>query len=117
MSPDTRSWKRSILESVLLVRAELPCLTQGWPTSSTAEADYANGCIWVQGPDNVERIGFIDLKEADNAQYRSAFDMSVPERKILDEGSTHTFTAHHWGYYTTSLKNSTSSSLGLMSKV
>ena len=25
--------------------------------------------------------------------------MTVPERKMLDEGSTHVFTAHQWGFY------------------
>ncbi len=71
----------------------------GLPTSSTADAGYANGCIWVQGPDDLERQGFIELSEAENAQYRNAFQMSVPERKMLEEGSTHVFTARQWGYY------------------
>jgi hypothetical protein len=71
----------------------------GLPTSSTADAGYANGCIWVQGPDDLERQGFIELSEAENAQYRNAFQMSVPERKMLEEGPTHVFTARQWGYY------------------
>lgn len=71
----------------------------GLPNSSTADAGYANGCIWVQGPDDLERQGFIELSEAENAQYRNAFQMSVPERKMLEEGLTHVFTARQWGYY------------------
>lgn len=71
----------------------------GLPSSSTANAGYANGCIWVQGPDDLERVGFIELSEADNTQYRNAFQMSVPERKMLEEGPTHVFTARQWGYY------------------
>ena len=71
----------------------------GLPNSSTADAGYANGCIWVQGPDDLERRGFIELSEAENAQYRHAFQMSVPERKMLEEGPTHAFTAKQWGYY------------------
>lgn len=71
----------------------------GLPTSSTANAGYANGCIWVQGPDDIERVGFIELSDAENAQYRNAFHMTVPERKLIEEGSTHVFTARQWGYY------------------
>ncbi len=71
----------------------------GLPNSSTAYAGYANGCIWVQGPDDMERIGFIELSDAENNQYRMAFRMSVPERKMLEEGATHVFTARQWGYY------------------
>lgn len=71
----------------------------GLPTSSTASAGYANGCIWVQGPDDIERQGFIELSEDENMQYRRAFNMGVPERKMLEEGSTHVFSARQWGYY------------------
>lgn len=71
----------------------------GLPTSSTANAGYANGRIWVQGPDDMERIGFIELTEADNVAYRAAFQMTVPERKMVEEGQTHTFTARQWAYY------------------
>lgn len=71
----------------------------GLPDSSTAHAGYANGCLWVQGPDDIERVGFIELSDQENDQYRRAFQMSVPERKILEEGTTHIFTATQWAYY------------------
>ena len=71
----------------------------GLPDSSTASAEYANGCLWVQGPDDLERDGFIELSEAENDQYRRAFQMTVPERKMFEEGETHVFTARQWGYY------------------
>lgn len=71
----------------------------GLPDSSTADAGYANGCLWVQGPDDLEREGFIELSPAENEQYRRAFQMTVPERKMIEEGDTHTFTARQWGYY------------------
>lgn len=71
----------------------------GMPDSSTADAGYANARIWVQGPDDMEREGFIELKEDENKQYRRAFHMTVPERKIHEEGTTHVFTARQWGYY------------------
>lgn len=71
----------------------------GLPSSSTAEAGYANGCLWVQGPDNIEREGFIDLNEEEDERYRAAFHMGVGERKNIEEGVTHTFTAYEWAYY------------------
>ncbi|KAL9598963.1 MAG: hypothetical protein Q9219_004146 [cf. Caloplaca sp. 3 TL-2023] len=71
----------------------------GLPDSSTAFAGYANGCLWVQGPDDMERHGFIELCQAENAQYYQAFMMTVPERKMIEEGQTHCFNARQWGYY------------------
>ncbi|MCJ1478129.1 hypothetical protein MMC13_006805 [Lambiella insularis] len=71
----------------------------GLPSSSTADAGYANGCLWVQGPDDIEREGFIELKEEENEYYRAAFRMGVGERKMIEEGPTHTFTAYEWAYY------------------
>ncbi|CAO1603507.1 hypothetical protein XANCAGTX0491_007094 [Xanthoria calcicola] len=70
----------------------------GLPDSSTAFAGYANGCLWVQGPDDMERQGFIELCEAENRQYYNAFKMKVPERKMIEEGQTHVFNARQWGY-------------------
>jgi hypothetical protein len=71
----------------------------GLPTSSTADAGYANGCIWVQGPDDVEREGFIEMNTADNERYIHHFGMTVPNRKMMEEGLTHTFYASQWAYY------------------
>lgn len=71
----------------------------GLPDSSTADAGYANGCIWVQGPDDMERTGFIELNEAENNLYKQVFHMGVPDRKMLEEGTTHVFTARQWAYY------------------
>ena len=71
----------------------------GLPDSSTADAGFANGCLWVQGPDDLERQGFIELSEQENAQYHRAFHVTVPERKMKEEGATHVFTARHWGFY------------------
>ena len=70
----------------------------GLPNSSTADAGYANGCIWVQGPDDMEREGYIELEPDVQHQYRLKFNMTVPERKMLEEGTTHVFTARQWGY-------------------
>jgi hypothetical protein len=71
----------------------------GLPNSSTADAGYANGCIWVQGPDDLEREGYIDMKKDWQDEYKAKFDVTVPERKKKEEGSTSVFTAHQWGYF------------------
>ncbi|OBT93854.1 hypothetical protein VE01_08525 [Pseudogymnoascus verrucosus] len=71
----------------------------GLPNSSTADAGYANGCLWVQGPDPLEREGYIDMPAAWQAEYRKQFDVSVPERKRAEEGATSVFDAKEWAYY------------------
>ena len=71
----------------------------GLPSSSTANAGYANGRLWVQGPDKLEREGFIELNDDEQAKYRSAFGIGVTDRKMIEEGQTHTFTAYEWAYY------------------
>ncbi|KOS16944.1 Imitation switch two complex protein 1 [Escovopsis weberi] len=70
----------------------------GLPDSSTASAGYANGCIWVQGPDDLEREGYIEVPDDLQDEYRAKFDMSIPERKRLEEGETSVYTARQWGY-------------------
>lgn len=71
----------------------------GLPNSSTADAGYANGCLWVQGPDPLEREGYIDMPSAWQAEYRKQFDVTVPERKRAEEGATSVFDAKEWAYY------------------
>jgi hypothetical protein len=70
----------------------------GLPTSSTASAEYANGCIWVQGPDDMEREGYIDGPEDIQNEYMAKFKMTVSERKAREENGTSVFTARQWGY-------------------
>lgn len=70
----------------------------GLPDSSTAHAGYANGCIWVQGPDDLEREGYIDLPAELQNEYQAKFNMTVPERKAQEEGGISVFTAKQWGY-------------------
>lgn len=70
----------------------------GLPDSSTAHAAYANGCIWVQGPDDLEREGYIDLPAELQNEYKAKFNMTVPERKTMEEGGSSVFTARQWGY-------------------
>lgn len=72
---------------------------EGMSTSSTAEAKYANGRLWVQGPDDMERAGFIDLTEEQRKQYHKHFHTTPAERKKNEEGSTHVTNAREWGYY------------------
>ncbi|CAK7215780.1 hypothetical protein SEUCBS140593_002643 [Sporothrix eucalyptigena] len=71
----------------------------GLPTSSTAEAEYANGCIWVQGPDEIEREGYIDMAPEYQNEYKAKFNLTVPDRKKLEEGPTSLFNASQWGYF------------------
>ncbi|RDW59504.1 hypothetical protein BP6252_12591 [Coleophoma cylindrospora] len=71
----------------------------GLPDSSTAEAEYANGRLWVQGPDEMERLGYIDLEGDWLNEYRMKFDMTPRQRKEMEEGSTNVFHARQWGFY------------------
>lgn len=72
---------------------------EGLPVSSTAHARFANGCIWVQGPDDMEREGYIDLLPEYQDEYKARFNMTVPQRKRMEEGRTSVFNARQWGYY------------------
>lgn len=72
----------------------------GLPTSSTAEAGYANGCLWVQGPDDMEREGYIEfIPRNEREDHKLKFRESIPERKKREEGGTSVFTAFQWGYF------------------
>lgn len=70
----------------------------GLPDSSTASAEYANGCIWIQGPDDLEREGYIDLEADLQNEYSAKFKVTVPERKAMEEGKTSVYNAWQWGY-------------------
>ncbi|KKY23566.1 putative ddt domain protein [Phaeomoniella chlamydospora] len=72
---------------------------EGNSDSSTADAEYANGRVWVQGPDDLEREGFIDVPKDLEQEYLRVFGMTPKERKQLEEGPTSIFTAHQWGFY------------------
>ncbi|KAI0841682.1 ATP-utilizing chromatin assembly and remodelling N-terminal-domain-containing protein [Hypoxylon sp. FL0890] len=71
----------------------------GLPNSSTADAGYANGCIWVQGPTDMEREGYIDTPVEFQDEYKAKFKMTVSQRKKMEEGRTSVFNARQWGYY------------------
>jgi len=71
----------------------------GLPSSSTNDAGYANGCIWVQGPDDLEREGYIEMKPEWQQEYEMKFGITVPRRKKLEEGDTNVFTSRQWGYF------------------
>jgi len=70
----------------------------GMADSSTSHHGYANGRIWVQGPDDSERRGFIDLTDNDQARYSNEHGVTVLERKDSEEGPTHLHDAHEWGF-------------------
>ena len=71
----------------------------GLPDSSTAVAGYANGRLWVQGPDDMERIGYIDVPDEARNNYHRSFQMTPAERKSLEEGPTSLHFATQWGFY------------------
>ncbi|PWY79729.1 DDT domain protein [Aspergillus heteromorphus CBS 117.55] len=71
----------------------------GMPNSSTAEAQYANGRLWVQGPDEMERVGFIDVPDELEKAYQKEFQTTPAERKKAEEGPTGLTNANEWGYY------------------
>ncbi|ATY64414.1 chromatin assembly and remodeling factor [Cordyceps militaris] len=70
----------------------------GLPNSSTAEAGYANGRLWIQGPDEREREGYIDVTTDLENEYKAQFQMTVRERKEKEEGGTSLENAYQWGY-------------------
>jgi hypothetical protein len=69
----------------------------GVPNSSTAEYGYANGRIWVQGPDEYELQPNLEQPALDLDKSRLGY--TVPIRKQREEGSTHLSTSTEWGYY------------------
>lgn len=71
----------------------------GLPTSSTANYGYANGRIWVQGPDEMERDGFIVRNKEEQTEYQQRFKMTVAERRQQEEGTTILDNAREWGFY------------------
>lgn len=70
----------------------------GLPDSSTASAGYANGRLWIQGPDELEREGYIDVPPEMQNEYKAKFKMTVRERKTKEEGGTSMESASQWGY-------------------
>lgn len=70
----------------------------GLPNSSTAHAEYANGCVWIQGPDFMEMEGYINVSEDMQTEYKAKFNMTIPERKAKEENGTSLTSARQWGY-------------------
>jgi hypothetical protein len=69
----------------------------GVPNSSTAEYGYANGRIWVQGPDEYELGPMLTEHAVMHDKQRLGF--TVPQRKAKEEGETHLVTSTDWAYY------------------
>ncbi|EMC98900.1 hypothetical protein BAUCODRAFT_65656 [Baudoinia panamericana UAMH 10762] len=70
----------------------------GLPRSSTADYGYANGRLWVQGPEEMEADGFINLAPEEQKAYRARFGISTLERRKQEEGATSLRDAHEWAY-------------------
>jgi len=69
----------------------------GVPNSSTADYGYANGRLWVQGPDEYEIQP--NLEEPALSQDLMELGYTIPQRKEKEEGSTHLSKSTEWGYY------------------
>lgn len=69
----------------------------GVPNSSTSKYGYANGRLWVQGPDEHEIQP--NLEEPAMSYDLQELGYTVPQRKEKEEGSTHLSTSTQWGYY------------------
>ena len=67
--------------------------------SESANYEYSNGRLWVQGPDDLEKAGLVDLDEEDEKEYESKFKMTVSDRRDREEGDTQLLNAREWGYY------------------
>ncbi|KAF2400860.1 hypothetical protein EJ06DRAFT_493423 [Trichodelitschia bisporula] len=70
----------------------------GVPSSSTSHLGYANGRIWIQGPDSMDRGGLLDISHQDAAAYKSRFGVTPIERKAQEEGDSHLEHSKQWGY-------------------
>ncbi|KAF8466619.1 hypothetical protein BDZ91DRAFT_815431 [Kalaharituber pfeilii] len=77
----------------------------GLPTSSTADAGYANGRLWIQGPSDMEREGFIEGTKQPEDVSEQNMDLdcntAVMERKRKEEGETSLTYAHQFAFYET----------------
>jgi len=78
----------------------------GLPTSSTADAGYANGRLWVQGPSDMEREGFLEESKPHEVMAtgdRMDLDPKMPamERKLFEEGGTSVVLSHQFAFYET----------------
>ena len=67
--------------------------------SRSTDYGYANGRLWVQGPDLIERMGILDMERTEEKQYKTKFQMTMQQRRDLEEGDTHLYNANQWGYY------------------
>jgi len=52
----------------------------------------------VQGPDDMEREGFLELGDDEMEGYRLHFGITIQERRDTEEGPTQLRTAREWGY-------------------
>lgn len=67
--------------------------------SRSTDYGYANGRLWVQGPDLMERTGILDMDRSDEKQYHAKFRMSIQERRNFEEGPMQLYNANQWAYY------------------
>ncbi|KAB8349448.1 hypothetical protein FH972_023475 [Carpinus fangiana] len=66
--------------------------------SSTADHGYANGCIWIQGPDELQAQNVVYLNAEQSEKYAKRTGIDITERRKRDEGKTQLQDANHWGF-------------------
>lgn len=71
------------------------------PDESSTQYGYANGRLWVQGGDKLDRQGIVNLDEADEEAHQTHFHMTMAQRRDLEEGPTQLKDADTWAYYDT----------------
>ncbi|KAF2803453.1 uncharacterized protein BDZ99DRAFT_526382 [Mytilinidion resinicola] len=69
----------------------------GLPLSSTSNYGYANGRLWVQGPDKTEMDPL--TSEPMVSKDKEILGITVPERRVKEEGVTRLEDSTQWGYY------------------
>lgn len=69
----------------------------GVPNSSTSEYGYANGRLWVQGPDELELQPNLEPQAMESDMQELGY--TVPQRKEREEGETHLSKSTEWAYY------------------
>ncbi|KAL9055946.1 MAG: hypothetical protein Q9162_003242 [Coniocarpon cinnabarinum] len=67
--------------------------------SDSTPYGYANGRLWVQGPDPMECPGMIDLNEDEEREYQAKFNMTIQQRRDAEEGTVQLSDTSQWAYY------------------
>lgn len=70
-------------------------------SESPSNYGYANGRLWIQGADALDRENTVDLTPADEKIHVNHLGMTMKQRRDLEEGTTQLPDADSWGYLDT----------------